>query len=481
MALRDTSTTSQNDSVLEDIIAGIFTDNSQTQQQFLSIIGLLYQAGINIAVGAGAFLVFVALRPTNARVYARRYKALSNDEKRPPRIASGILSWVPVLWHADEQFLLDTVGIDSVFFLRFLKLGIWLMGIYGLLGMLVVVPVNYSYGNNKNVTGDLKEFALLWITLYHITTLNVFWLHVIAAYVITGIFFYFVWREYRRFIHVRQTDFASAAYQRKLQSRTLMVTRVPADTQSDRALHSFMAARSNSAAVVHASIARKLGELQDLINSHEQAVRRLERVLSRFLAGDYTKKPRPQIKINGVPVDAIEHYTREIAGLEHAIGLARQQTDTFTPTSVGFVSYATPQTAHDAMRTMARPNPAAVVLAPHPKDVIWSNAQMPRGRRVRRLWTARLISIVFCFVAFWPVAALTFIGDSTNIRVIWRQSADFFNKHSTLTTIWQTTFSPLILTLYYIAMPHVFRAISRYQGISTHTGVERSVLKKMYV
>ncbi|KAJ2439237.1 hypothetical protein GGF42_008025, partial [Coemansia sp. RSA 2424] len=67
-------------SVFENIIAGIFTDNNQTKQQYLSIIGLLYQAGINIAVGAGAFLLFVALRPKNARVYARRYKALAKDE-----------------------------------------------------------------------------------------------------------------------------------------------------------------------------------------------------------------------------------------------------------------------------------------------------------------------------------------------------------------------------------------------------------------
>ncbi|KAJ1952891.1 hypothetical protein EC988_003310, partial [Linderina pennispora] len=50
-----------------------------------------------------------------------------------------------------------------------------------------------------------------------------------------------------------------------------------------------------------------------------------------------------------------------------------------------------------------------------------------------------------------------------------------------IATIWQTTFSPLILALYYIAVPHVFRAISRYQGIPTKTAVERAVVKKMYV
>ncbi|KAJ2066519.1 hypothetical protein GGH13_005686 [Coemansia sp. S155-1] len=398
-------------------------------------------------------------------------------------MGTGLFAWAPILWRTDEQYLLDTVDVDSVLFLRFLKMGTWLMGIFAVLGMCVIVPVSYTNGNNDNVTGDLSKFWLLWITLYHIINLNVYWLYVVAAYLITTIFFYFVWREFRFFIAIRQSHFASPTYQRKLQSRTLMVTRVPADMQSDGALHAFMSMCSNgsSGQPTQASIARKLGELQELIDSHEKAVRRLERVLHKFLPGDYSTKPRPMTKVDGVATDAIEHFSREIASLEQQIEMARQQTNTFNPTSVGFVSFATPQLAHDAMSTMKNTKPTAVALAPHPKDVIWSNAQMPRSRRVRRLWTARLISVAFCFVAFWPVAALTFIGDAVNIRIIFPGTTDFFNRHSTLTTIWQTTFSPLILTLYYIAIPHVFRVISRYQGIATHTGVERSVLKKMYV
>ncbi|KAJ2081364.1 hypothetical protein H4R24_002388 [Coemansia sp. RSA 988] len=472
---------SPSNSVLENIISGIFTDDSQTRQQYLSIIGLLYQAGINVALCAVAFLLFVFLRPKNARVYARRYKALANDERRPPKIGRGLFAWVPILWRADERFLLDTVDVDSVFFLRFLKLGIWLMGIFAVVGMCLIVPLNFSNGNNENVSGNLKDFALQWITLYHITKLKVFWLHVACAYLFSGIFAYFIWRECRHFIRVRQAHFSSPAYLRKLQSRTIMVTRLAPELQNDGALRAFMAERGSTSEPAQVSIARKVGELQDLINEHEKVVRKLERVLQKYLRGDIQSKPRPQIKIKGMAVDAIEHYTEEIESLEHTITQTRRETDTFTSTSVGFVSYASPTMAHNAMRSLKRLSPAQATLSPHPKDVIWSNAQMARGKRRGRLWSARLISIGFCFVAFWPVAALTFIGDASNIQVLWPQTSTFFIKNSTMTTIWQTTFSPLVLALYYIAIPHVFRAISRYQGISTHTGVERSVLKKMYV
>ncbi|KAI9506369.1 hypothetical protein BX070DRAFT_187530, partial [Coemansia spiralis] len=468
-------------SVLQDILSGIFSDNSQTQQQYLSIVGLLYQAGITFAAGAGAFVLFTVLRPKNARVYARRYKALAKDERRPPKIGKGLFSWIPIVWRINEQNMLDTVDIDSVYFLRFIKLNMWLFGIYSILGMCLIVPLNYVNGNNDNVTGNLNKFALLWITLYHITTLKVFWLHLSCAYVMTAIFFFFVWREYKRFITIRQNNFASSSYLRKLQSRTLMLTRVPADLQSDAALHSFVSSRCPDYSPSRVSIARKIGELQDLIDQHEKAVRKLEKVLCKYLAGDHTTKARPQMKVNGAMVDSIEHYTQEIESLEAAINKTRHESETFTPTSVAFLSYSAPHIAHNVKRSMKNIAPALALFAPHPKDIIWSNAQMPKSKRITRLWLARLISIAFCFVAFWPVAGLTFIADAANIQVLWKNTTEFFMRHNTLTTIWQSTFSPLILALYYIAIPHVFRAISRYQGIATHTGVERSVLKKMYV
>ncbi|KAJ1667897.1 hypothetical protein IW140_005696 [Coemansia sp. RSA 1813] len=472
---------SPSNSVLEDIISGIFSDDGQTQKQYLSIVGLLYQTGIMFAIGAGAFLVFILLRPQNTRVYARRYKALAKDERRPPKIGRGIFAWVPAIWNANEKYLMDTVDMDSVYFLRFVKLNIWLLLIYTVLGMCVTVPVNYSNGNNENVTSNLNKFALLWITLYHITTLKVFWLHAIGAYVFTAIFFYFIWREYKVFERDRQNYFSSPAYLRKLQSRTIMVTRVPADMQTNSQLQARFTEYSPSYPPTQVSIARKIGELQELIDKHEKMVRKLEKVLCKYLAGDYTNKPRPQMKFNGAMVDSIEHYTQEIEGLEELISRARQESETFTPTSVAFLSYPTPQIAHFAKRSMHRTKPMIATLAPHPKEVIWSNAQLPKSKRIKRQWLARLLSVVFCFVAFWPVAGLTFIADAANIQVLWPDTTNFFSKHDMLTTIWQSTFSPLILVLYYIAMPHVFRAISRYQGISTHTGVERSVLKKMYV
>ncbi|ORX66710.1 hypothetical protein DL89DRAFT_259840 [Linderina pennispora] len=93
-----TGSSSTVDAIIKGIFSGSLTD---AKYQYLSIIGLLYQVGINIAIGAGAFLVFVVLRPTNARVYARRYKHMKGRLTGHPGWCSGMncenMEWMGIV------------------------------------------------------------------------------------------------------------------------------------------------------------------------------------------------------------------------------------------------------------------------------------------------------------------------------------------------------------------------------------------------
>ena len=162
--------------------------------------------------------------------------------------------------------------------------------------------------------------------------------------------------------------------------------------------------------------------------------------------------------------------------------LPARRSTTFRPTSIGFVSFDKPLHAHQAKRELKRHiSPMRATLAPHPEDIIWSNAQLPVATRRSRMWIGRFsVYPLFTFIAFVPVSALTFIANADNITTLWPSTNDFFSRHKTMTYIWQSTFAPLVLAIYYIIVPYVFRYISRYQGIPTATAVERSVLKKMY-
>ncbi|KAJ1674023.1 hypothetical protein EV182_004120, partial [Spiromyces aspiralis] len=47
-----------------DVLKGILTDNKKAYKD-VNIIGLLYQTGINIALGAGVIVFFCLMRPNN--------------------------------------------------------------------------------------------------------------------------------------------------------------------------------------------------------------------------------------------------------------------------------------------------------------------------------------------------------------------------------------------------------------------------------
>ncbi|KAJ1917517.1 hypothetical protein H4219_003150 [Mycoemilia scoparia] len=466
---------------MTNVLEGMFTDAKQVNDQTMNIIGLLYQAGISTAVGAGAFIFFCLMRPNNGAVYARRFKG-NPAKKFPPKIKKGIFSWVPILWKANDESMLPIIGIDALFLLRYLRMMMILLTFMSIFGLAVILPINYAKGNLDGITGKPKDFLVWYISLKHVNIPKYFSIHVAFAYLFSIGVMYLIWRETKTLIKYRQVYYSSDAYQRTLRARTLMLTRVPQELQSDQSLGTYMFEKCGSNYPTEVSIARKLGKLPELVQKHEKTVAKLERILAKWLdSPSALTKPRPQIKVKGQMVDAIEHYAGVIEVLEYGINAAREEITTFHPAGVGFVSFDKPLRAHQAKRELHRHvRPMRVTFAPDPKDIIWSNAQMTVGARRSRMWIGRIISIVFTFVAFVPLSALTFISNIDNITSIIPDTKPFFAQHQTLTYIWQNTITPLILVVYYIIVPYVFRYISRYQGIPTNTAVERSVLKKMY-
>jgi hypothetical protein len=73
------------------------------------------------ALSLGTVLLFSILRPRNALVYAPRAK-YSTEEKKPPKLDSGLFSWVKPLMHMKEPEMLVEMGLDAVIFLRFLRM-----------------------------------------------------------------------------------------------------------------------------------------------------------------------------------------------------------------------------------------------------------------------------------------------------------------------------------------------------------------------
>jgi calcium permeable stress-gated cation channel len=167
-------------------------------------------------------LIFCFLRPYNQVVYAPRLKH-ADEKHAPPPVGKGVFAWIQPVIKADEQLLVDKVGLDAAVFLRFAKMCRNIFLVATLVGCGILIPVNVIGG--RGLYDSYKDIAVLMKMTPQYMFGEIFWAHVTCAYVLDFIIIFFLWRNYRAVTSLRRAHFESLEYQSSLHSRTLMVWR----------------------------------------------------------------------------------------------------------------------------------------------------------------------------------------------------------------------------------------------------------------
>ena len=98
-----------------------------------------------------------------------------------------------------------------------------------------------------------------------------------------------------------------------MHSRTLLVIDVPKPARSDQGLAQLATGfKPDSIHYAQAHIGRDMGKLPELIEQHEDAVKRLEKYLAVYLKNPNKlpdKRPTCKLKHKDEVVDAIDYYT----------------------------------------------------------------------------------------------------------------------------------------------------------------------------
>ena len=134
---------------------------------------------------------------------------------------------------------------------------------------------------------------------------------------------FFVWRHWQAMVQLRWRWFRSPAYQTKIYSRTLMVTRIPQQYRSDEGLVALMGMLKGDGIKIGPDIdctciGRRLEGFPDLVKKHNEAVAELEKYLVKYLKGGAMAKARPTLRkggflgLGGEKHDAIDYLAREI-------------------------------------------------------------------------------------------------------------------------------------------------------------------------
>jgi hypothetical protein len=232
---------------------------------------------------------------------------------------------------------------------------------------------------------------------------------------------------------------------------SIKLTHIPKSSRTDAGLVELVEQAKQTNEMPRTAIGRNVKDLPTLIESHDEAVRELERHLAKYLKNpNQLPATRPTCKVakddktshNKGKVDAIDYLTERIARLEVSIKDVRESVDMRNPMSYGFASYTPIEDAHAVAYATRKKGPAGcdVYLAPKPHDLIWQNLAMSRKtRRIRRFWDG--LWIVLFTIAFIVPNILTsvFLSDFNHLALVWPNFQTNLSAHPTGWAIAQGT------------------------------------------
>jgi len=470
-----------------DEFLNLISDPFQQQIQANSIYASIIWS---FAVSGGLFFAFCFLRPRHNAVYAPRAKH-ADEKHAPPPLDRGLLSWMTSVRRGDELQLVEKIGLDAVVFLRFIRMLRNIFLLLTVVGCAVLIPINVV-GGHKLYSQWSNVATLMKFTPQYIFGQR-FWAYVGLAYLLQGVVFFFIWWNYKAVLRLRLAHFNGYDYQTSLHARTLLITHIPPSFQSDSGISDLVEQAKSTGETPKSAIARNTKDLPELIDEHDEAVKKLESYLAKYLA-DPEKIPtqRPKVKLpkkeragqTSNEVDAIEYLTSKISRLEVEIKEERESLDKRDVLPYGFASYSHIENAHAvayASRTKA-PQDCTIKLAPKPSDLIWKNLPMTRAvRRSRRYFDGGIMVLLTILYVPLNVVTAVFLSDFAHLGLLWPSFQKNLEAHPVGWGIAQGIVAPAVQYLWFFILPTVFRRLYQHSGDVSKTSRERHVTSRLYV
>lgn len=239
----------------------------------------------------------------------------------------------------------------------------------------VLIPINLIY-NLNNVPSSSRNF-LSSLTISNVKG-NWLYAHVALSYIICFIAFWFIWSKsvqrmrlrtsgrsrtrltcsvspsssYKTVVTLRHAYFRSKDYCNSLHARSIMITGIQRQYQSDEGVLSLLTSLNVPYPTTSVHIGRKVGQLAELVEAHNDAVRELEKVLTTYTKNGQLGSKRPTMQVGGFmgiggqKVDTIDYMTAKIKRFEDKVEQTRDTISDKKSEPYGFASFQAVPYAH---------------------------------------------------------------------------------------------------------------------------------------
>uniref|UniRef100_A0ACD5WMP7 Uncharacterized protein n=2 Tax=Avena sativa TaxID=4498 RepID=A0ACD5WMP7_AVESA len=341
--------------------------------------GLLASAAINLGLALVALSLFSMLKkqPGNAPVYLPRRMAAGDVGGGVLPLGTGRLTpsfrWLGAAFRISEDDVLRRHGLDALAVIRLFKFGIKCFSVCSIVGVLILVPVNYT---SKGPSGIGLSNSMELFTVSNVTKgSDRLWVHFSCLCFISFYVVYLLHKEYKDMSYKR---IEQLKYHRKRPDQfTILVQGIPlcADhgTYGCHADHFFSKHYLTYQSYLILHDMGSIESLQKLASSLERQIRRkedtrrcnfLQWIWFKFTLGPIDAKKQEQ-KLKEI---------KESIRLQQCKNMLKQK-----ELPVAFVSFNSRLEAAQAAEMQQHVNPLALVTryAPEPTETIWSNLAIP--------------------------------------------------------------------------------------------------------
>ncbi|KAK7307086.1 hypothetical protein VNO77_39833 [Canavalia gladiata] len=446
------------------------------------VSALLTSVGINTALCVLFFTLYSVLRkqPSNYEVYSPRLLAEGTSKRRSRFNLERLIpspGWVAKAWRLSEEELLSLSGLDGVVFMRMITFSLKIFTFAGIVGILVLLPVN-CWGNQlKDI--DVADFANNSLDVFTISNVNSgshwLWVHFSAVYIVTGFICILLFYEYKYISSRRISYFYSSEPQPH--HFTILVLSIPRSSSgsiSDN-VESFFKELYPSTYLSNVVIHRTR-KIRSLVNEAKKLYKRVTQLRS-----DPTQQKNEHggLLRNFGRKNSIEHYEKKLEDIEENVRL-KQSEASLAEARAAFVFFKSRFGAATAFHMQQSVNPTQWIteFAPEPRDVYWPFFSESFMRR----WISKLVIVVVCtlytITFLIPVVIVQGLTNLSQLEILF----PFLTSILSIKFVSQivTGYLPsLILQLFLKLVPPVMEFLSSIQGYISHSDIEKSACNKV--
>ncbi|KAL4277521.1 hypothetical protein HN51_060631 [Arachis hypogaea] len=425
---------------------------------------LLASAGINIGLAIIIISVFSVLKkqPSNSSIYYAR--TLSRRQNLPlhSRRFLPSVSWVSRAFRLTEDQILSDHGLDALVILRLFKFGIKFFSVCSLVGLVVLLPINYG----EKEPSDKSYYTTDLFTISNVSRGSErLWVHFSCLCFISFYGMYLLYKEFDDILIQRIQQLQNIKH--RPDQFTIIVREIPFCTEHqarDCSVDHFFSKHYPS---TYYSFQMVYGtqDLQELVNQAKSLARQIEDSKETSMA----KKPKNKLPL----LDALQQETSKVDLLEEKLQalchtIPKMQCKDMIKKKelpAAFVTFKSRSGAATAAELQQHSHPLLWITekAPEPRDVSWRNLRISyRAVPLYRLGVLIAASLLTVFFAI-PVTAVQGIAKYEKLKK-WFPPAMVMQLIPGVSSILTGYLPSVVLKVFIYIVPFAMFAMAKVSG-----------------